>query len=99
MKNTNESKNNKNQKNSKKIPLEINKIKSIEEETYEKKISSIEKIRLNRVFEILCASKDYFNAKDISRVLNFLEYPMNKQEIDLLIWVRIFSFILNILFY
>lgn len=81
--------------------------KSIEEEIMDKDISSLEKTRLNRVFEILCG-KDIkndgnreddgkggkeegsimaFSAKDVARVLNMLEFPLSKHEIDLMIWV------------
>ena len=96
--------------------------KSIEEEIMSKEISSLEKTRLNRVFEILCGEKlqknDFefkdkskngeidknkdmdqeiacFTAKDVSRVLISLDYPLNKHEIDLMIWVYIKIFHLN----
>jgi len=42
---------------------------------------------LENVFEIFTGYKDYFTTNDIARVLKFLDYPLPKSKIDLMIWV------------
>jgi hypothetical protein len=43
---------------------------------------------LDSVFKLFTGpNSDFFTAKDVSRVLKMLEYPLSKEKIDLMIWV------------
>ena len=43
---------------------------------------------MDSVFKLFTGPySDYFIAKDVSRVLKMLDYPLSKEKIDLMIWV------------
>lgn len=70
--------------------------KSIEEKLNEVVITTTEKKSLKRVFQLIANGKKYFDGKDISRVLKFMDVHLTKSEIDLMIWVSFPQFKINI---
>jgi len=66
-------------------------------------IKPIEKNALDKVFHRLCKAtpkffdgdKEYFVAEDIAKVLIDLKFKMTKHEIDLMVWVYFFFFIIQ----
>lgn len=74
--------------------------KSIEERLSEVQLKQTEKTNLERVFKLLITSPEkknknffnceYFEGKDIARVLSLLDVKLTKSEIDLMLWVIFF---------